>query len=552
MNDANMMRNSSHLSSDIREILQMPPPHVMQHVSMMSADEKILCYSLAKSCAPFTGRIVDLGLFVGASTSAFCQGILDNPLGSTKHTKKPVFALDLGGKLQPYERYFKDPQAKAQLDSLGVSLEDDFFTVIKAYLKHYPDIYELVEADLRTLQHFEDPIEIAFYDCLKQPDVNHKAFQLFWPRYIPGKTMVVQQDYFYPFTYWIMLYQEYYSDYFSFHGQFATSGLFRLEKPLPAEAYTRDLMAELPMQQQFDLIQQAAARCGNLAFQYMCYLAIPVVRASKQDYAQALRDLDSITEQFTRRHPDFKNNPAIQRYYKEAAEHIRLKREENPGEQQLRQHVIHAIRQLSMAQRRYQKGTGHAPLFMYGENQDIQLTEDSLKDAVLLPTREAMIGKMIKGGIVAELGTYKGDFACKILKICQPEKLYSIDMDHQFINYDQFDAGDLKDKRVEFVKSISWEALSQFPDDHFDFIYIDAGHLYRDIAQDIDIARVKVKPGGFLLFDDYTHWTVMSSFTYGVKRAVTEFILKEGWPVKYFAFKPPGDYHNIGLQRPEK
>ena len=550
MKNTIVMGNSSNVSSDIQEILQMPPPHVMQHVSMMSNDEKILCYSLAKSCAPFTGRIADLGLFVGASTSAFCQGILDNPLGSTKHTKKPVFSLDIGGPLKTYERYFKDPQARAQLESLGRSLDDDLFTVIKAYLQRYPAIYELVEADLRTVEHFEDPIEIVFYDCLKHPDVAHKACQLFWPRYIPGKTMVIQQDYFYPFDYWTIIYQEYYSDYFSFHGQFATSGLFRLEKPLPAEAYERNLMAELSVQKQCALIQQAAARCRNLAFQYMCYLAIPVARASMKEYDQAFYDLDMITEQFTRHHPDIKNHHAIQRYHQEVTQHIRLKSGAGPNERELRNQILNAAKELGKAQHRYKKDAGKPPLFLYGGNYNIQLTEDSLKDATLLPTREAMIGKMVKGGIVAELGTDKGEFSCAILKICQPEKLYSIDINHQFINYDQFDPGDLKDKRVEFLKSVSWEALAQFPDDHFDFIYIDASHLYPDVTRDIDIARVKVKPGGFLLFDDYTHWTVMSSFTYGVKRAVNEFILREDWPVKYFAFKPPGDYHNIGLQRP--
>lgn len=46
-------------------------------------------------------------------------------------------------------------------------------------------------------------------------------------------------------------------------------------------------------------------------------------------------------------------------------------------------------------------------------------------------------------------------------------------------------------------------AFSEYPDTHFDVIYIDAGHTEEDVALDIEAAWPKLKVGGFMLFDDY-------------------------------------------------
>ena len=61
-------------------------------------------------------------------------------------------------------------------------------------------------------------------------------------------------------------------------------------------------------------------------------------------------------------------------------------------------------------------------------------------------------------------------------------------------------------------------------------------------------AASKVKPGGYLVFNDFTH---MDPFlgAYGVHRAVVDFALRHGWPFVRWAYHPQGLY-DVALQRP--
>lgn len=57
--------------------------------------------------------------------------------------------------------------------------------------------------------------------------------------------------------------------------------------------------------------------------------------------------------------------------------------------------------------------------------------------------------------------------------------------------------------KVRKIKSESRRALHWFTDERFDAIYIDGSHEGCDVLLDALLALNLVKPGGFLLFDDY-------------------------------------------------
>jgi hypothetical protein len=69
---------------------------------------------------------------------------------------------------------------------------------------------------------------------------------------------------------------------------------------------------------------------------------------------------------------------------------------------------------------------------------------------------------------------------------------------------------------IKPIQKTSKEACEEFPDDFFDFVFIDASHEYEDIKIDIDLWFPKVKKDGVLAGHDYG-WL-------GVKRAVDEFV----------------------------
>ncbi len=84
--------------------------------------------------------------------------------------------------------------------------------------------------------------------------------------------------------------------------------------------------------------------------------------------------------------------------------------------------------------------------------------------------------------------------------------------------------------RVLMKRATSAMAVGAFPDSFFDFVYLDAGHVFKSIQEDISLWWPKVRQGGILAGHDYLDG-VIQGVDYGVKRAVDEFARKHGLPV---------------------
>lgn len=66
----------------------------------------------------------------------------------------------------------------------------------------------------------------------------------------------------------------------------------------------------------------------------------------------------------------------------------------------------------------------------------------------------------------------------------------------------------LKSGHAEFIKKPSVEAAKDYPDNHFDFVYIDGDHSYKGAKEDMVAWYPKVKPGGILCGHDFVTLTV--------------------------------------------
>lgn len=83
----------------------------------------------------------------------------------------------------------------------------------------------------------------------------------------------------------------------------------------------------------------------------------------------------------------------------------------------------------------------------------------------------------------------------------------------------------IKDKPfVKIYREYTFDAASRFPDEYFDLIYIDADHTYEGCLEDIKVWYPKVKKGGFITGDDYSHYRAKyTGVKFGVIEAVNEF-----------------------------
>ena len=166
-----------------------------------------------------------------------------------------------------------------------------------------------------------------------------------------------------------------------------------------------------------------------------------------------------------------------------------------------------------------------------------------LADCRVCASRHELVRNLPLQARAAEVGTYRGEFARHILAACDPVELHLIDIDVSLL-----DPAVAKDGRVSIHRGPSQDMLARFPDDHFDWIYIDGDHSYEGASGDARIAATKVRPGGYLVFNDFAHADPYLG-AYGVHRAVVEFAVTRGWKFIWWAYEPNGLY-DVALQRP--
>ena len=171
---------------------------------------------------------------------------------------------------------------------------------------------------------------------------------------------------------------------------------------------------------------------------------------------------------------------------------------------------------------------------------------------------------LAEDGIFVEVGTFKAEFAERLLLLCEPRKLYCVDPYESYSDYkDTINTRIPLDpiyqeacarmarfgNRVEFIRASSVNAAERFSEGTIDFVYIDANHAFKFAYQDICLWYPKLKIGGLICGDDALDtdenarnadgnieiaWerdaagTVTSGGHYGVLKAVKAFCSERG------------------------
>ena len=191
-------------------------------VTMLTDEERLLLRWLAKNCYSGEGLLLDCGCFLGGSTVSFAQGLKE---GNAKKKKIDSFDLFLPGSFEA-RAYAKEGLVE------GKSFRPQFEKSVSAY----KDFIEVHEGDITQASIPDGNIEILFIDCAKIPTVNDFFVTKLFPRLIPGKSIVVQQDYLYQALPWIQITMEYFSEYFELLGSTeVNSVVYGCIKQIPAK-----------------------------------------------------------------------------------------------------------------------------------------------------------------------------------------------------------------------------------------------------------------------------------------------------------------------------
>jgi hypothetical protein len=132
---------------------------------------------------------------------------------------------------------------------------------------------------------------------------------------------------------------------------------------------------------------------------------------------------------------------------------------------------------------------------------------------------------------VAELGILHGESIPILLNNLNVKEYYGIDLfdcyeenkdgSHELMKnhgtqiFNKLMDSYKTDERVNIIKDYTNKAVSQFNDNFFDLIFIDAGHEYEQVSEDIKLWYPKMKTHGIFSGDDFFHPPV--------QKAVVEF-----------------------------
>lgn len=165
-------------------------------------------------------------------------------------------------------------------------------------------------------------------------------------------------------------------------------------------------------------------------------------------------------------------------------------------------------------------------------------------------SRRFVLRQFPSHSVGAEIGVWAGDFSQQILEVVQPSKLHLIDPwlyqpspefsrawyggvigeSQQYMDQTYRSVVDRMRPKivrgiVEIHRGSSDKMAEQFPDNYFDWIYVDGDHRFEGVLKDLELYRPKLKTGGIMGGDDYEN--VDAWWGDGVPRAVND-VLRRG------------------------
>lgn len=170
--------------------------------TMLSPKERKLYMWLAEHWATGAGEIVDLGCFVGGSTALLAEGQRRAGRASTIHA---------------YDRFrANDAIKKSMLYPAGIPPfeSESILALSKRLLAPWAPAVVFHQGAIEDKIWTGGPIEILTLDASKTTASMDRMAELFFPSLIPGRSIIVQQDFLHWKQPWIAVQMERFADWF--------------------------------------------------------------------------------------------------------------------------------------------------------------------------------------------------------------------------------------------------------------------------------------------------------------------------------------------------
>ena len=282
------------VTDPLRRLIDRPwrdvqlPPDAVGIPTMLSKAERRLLYSLARDYASGDGALVDAGCFLGGSTAALLAGVRDRP---RRWSGPPVASYDLF-RVDTYmlPKFFSGDGTLPPGETFGPKFD--------AHVARFDVPHVVHEGDITTIGWDGGPIDVLFLDVLKSWEINDAVLRDFFPSLVPGRSVIVHQDYGWGDTPWIPITVELLRDSLVLIDWMEWgSHVFFVENELPADVLENGV-GNLDLDTKLELSDRAVARAEGWV-QGMLEVSRALLVAERDGSRAALAELAAIHE----RHP---------------------------------------------------------------------------------------------------------------------------------------------------------------------------------------------------------------------------------------------------------
>ena len=205
-------------------------PEALEQVRAYTfVEERQAAVWLARECYSGQGAIVDAGTFLGGSALSLAVGLADN---------ERLEAREKTGRIQCFDIFTWARWIREEWLPPGARLGTSFVGVFHDTVRAYQHLITIHPGDITKRVWNGEPVELLFVDCAKNFAANAAVIEMFFPRLIPERSIVNQQDYaIQSRLIWLHATMEFFADRFEELGSTEIGGttLFRLRRPISCD-----------------------------------------------------------------------------------------------------------------------------------------------------------------------------------------------------------------------------------------------------------------------------------------------------------------------------
>lgn len=174
----------------VRSIVRrfLPRIDASPQLALTTARERAYCRWAAEEYYSGQGQLIEMGCWLGSLTRALAGGLVANQ--AIDAASRRVHVFDRFTWISEWESLVKDTKLAGRFQP-GEDCQEAFLERIS----DYRELVSVTKADLGTYRYTGPPIEILVLDVMKTAALTKNIAQQFFPHLIPGKALVINQDY---------------------------------------------------------------------------------------------------------------------------------------------------------------------------------------------------------------------------------------------------------------------------------------------------------------------------------------------------------------------